>query len=676
MIRQSCPACGMEHDVSVHVSGQRVKCTACGLPFVVQRPESMIALDAHIEPKQRPKRPREPRVLTGLPSSHGDTIPGAKDIKIPGYEVFEMLGKGGMGRVYRARQISLDRWVAVKVLNEDLAQHDSFIRRFEKESGALASLNSQNITTIIDRGHVGPLYYFIMEYVGGRSLRQKMGARTDLNQIVDMSVDLCRAVDHAHQRGVIHRDLKPENVLFSDDGVLKVADFGLANIVDPERRLELTRTQVSMGTVNYMAPEQRRDAKHVDHRADIYSVGVIIYEMLVGELPLGRFDAPSKRRDDIDDRVDRLVLKMLDFEPDRRPQRAELVAVTLESIFQRQRRNSSRKHDDSPTNSEPENESAAPPEADSSFPDLIDSKARPVGVDLKILPNKGRTWSSWLIWIIGGFIFLAAASAGVVAWLLHRSFEKAPGDLVVQQAADGYAVMVVHPRQVKYLSPQDRRRDDSGVTTRFDFQPSTQPVMPVTFLGGLWESTRGGLVQDTCKSDFTVNQVPARALFGEKALAQEGIRIKARLSVAPAVFQRAGGKKVAMKEFLEEAFGGVSMLLPLGLRHRVGLGFMNKEGAGLEILLPFCPTDKGFLHRYGEDMEGDDLEISISPRLLTNGQPLEMLLEVKDGRLKLKLADQVLFNELAGFPLGFKGFPSLACQNARCDVKLLEYSHP
>ncbi|HSA23561.1 MAG TPA: protein kinase, partial [Myxococcota bacterium] len=375
MVMQPCPACGAHNDVSIYVSGQKKPCSGCGLTFEVRRSEQTGGAPAEVEARPRPvratraqppvapqRRPVAKVVEAGAqkpaaqepprpaaPADRGKaaepaprapqaakTDQGAAGLEIPGFDLHEVIGKGGMGKVYRAVQHSLHREVAIKVLNEDLAKHPSFIKRFEKEAHSLAALQHPNIATIHDTSHVGPHYFLVMEYIGGLSLRHMLNqGRLPLDQIGELFGKLCRAVDHAHRNRVIHRDLKPENVLFTQGGVLKVVDFGLANILDQNGQWELTRTKVSMGTVNYMAPEQRKDAKHVDHRADIYSLGVMLYEMLTGELPLGRFEDPSRHRAGVPADLDRLVARMLDFEPDRRPQSAELVAATLERLASR-----------------------------------------------------------------------------------------------------------------------------------------------------------------------------------------------------------------------------------------------------------------------------------------------------------------------------------------------------
>ncbi len=253
---------------------------------------------------------------------------------LPGYELLELLGKGGMGEVWRARQKSLDRVVAVKLLPPKFAADREFVARFEKEATALAVLSHPNIIQIYDRGVAGQHYFFAMELVPGKSLRDLLNqGRPPPVQALRLAVQIARAVDHAHEQNVVHRDLKPENILVDGKGHVKVADFGLAGMRGSERDLKLTATSVAMGTINYMAPEQRRDAKHVDHRADLYSFGVMLYELLTGELPIGRFKLPSEKVEGLDPRLDEVVGQLLEPDPAHRPGKAGDVAVKLEEVI-------------------------------------------------------------------------------------------------------------------------------------------------------------------------------------------------------------------------------------------------------------------------------------------------------------------------------------------------------
>lgn len=243
-----------------------------------------------------------------------------------GLEIVRVLGKGGMGVVYQARQPALDRHVAIKILPRKLALDPDFQDRFIREAKALASLSHPNIVTVHDFGAEGGVFFLVMEFVDGVTLRQAMaGGKLGPETALRIVPQLCDALEYAHQEGVVHRDIKPENIILDRKGRVKIADFGLAKLVGNETRLPaLTQTNIVMGTPNYMAPEQIENPKSVDHRADIYSLGVVLYEMLTGELPLGRFKLPSQKVQ-LDVRLDEVVLKALEKEPDRRYQRASHV---------------------------------------------------------------------------------------------------------------------------------------------------------------------------------------------------------------------------------------------------------------------------------------------------------------------------------------------------------------
>ena len=257
---------------------------------------------------------------------------------IPGYRLEKVVGRGGMGEVHEGVQLSLGRQVAVKLLNAELAKDASFVARFEKEGAALAALRHPNIVSIVDKGKTETTYYLVMEFVDGPSLREQM--RNPLfmpGQALKMFEQVCRAIDYAHNRGVIHRDLKPENILFDDQagGIAKVTDFGLAGLDDRADKgglRNLTQTHVSMGTAAYMAPEQQVDARTADHRADIYSLGVLLYELMVGETPKGNFDPPSVKKPSLDKRLDAIVSKCLKPMPADRYQSVNELLIALEPL--------------------------------------------------------------------------------------------------------------------------------------------------------------------------------------------------------------------------------------------------------------------------------------------------------------------------------------------------------
>ncbi|PTL82199.1 serine/threonine-protein kinase [Vitiosangium sp. GDMCC 1.1324] len=234
---------------------------------------------------------------------------------IPGYRLEKLVGTGGMGEVHKAIQLSLGRTVAVKLLSQQLAQEESFVARFQKEAAALATLHHPNIVSIVDKGSTVSTYYLVMEFVDGPSLRERMRTPPeDPLEKIRVMLQICRAIEYAHGRGVIHRDLKPENILFDVQAgdIPKVTDFGLASFLeDTSSRFQLTSTHVAMGTLSYMAPEQKVDAKTADGRADIFALGLIFYEMLVGELPAGHYDPPSRRKPGLDPRLDGIIANCL-----------------------------------------------------------------------------------------------------------------------------------------------------------------------------------------------------------------------------------------------------------------------------------------------------------------------------------------------------------------------------
>ena len=258
---------------------------------------------------------------------------------IPGYELKQLVGKGGMGEVHMATQLSLQRTVAVKLLKHELAKDEQFVGRFEKEGAALATLRHPHIVSIVDRGKAGDTYYLVMEFVDGPSLREKMREPDfDTNRALMAMLLVTRAIEYAHGRGVIHRDLKPENILFDEQagGIPKVTDFGLAGLDEshgPAQR-NLTQTHVSMGTASYMAPEQSFDAKSAGPRADLYSLGVMLYETLTGELPVGQFDPPSTKKPELDKRLDAIVARCLKPNPDDRYPTASALITELEKVVQ------------------------------------------------------------------------------------------------------------------------------------------------------------------------------------------------------------------------------------------------------------------------------------------------------------------------------------------------------
>lgn len=259
--------------------------------------------------------------------------PEALAVLFPQLEIFSLLGHGGMGAVYRARQRGLDRVVALKILPFQYSKDAGFAERFAREARALARLNHTNIVDVYDLGQAGAIYYFLMEFVDGVNLRQMLEShRLTPPEALAIMSQICEAMEYAHGEGVVHRDIKPENILVDHKGRVKIADFGLSKLLGTEAQaVKLTQPGHVLGTMHYMAPEQFENPVAVDHRADIYSLGVVFYEMLTGELPLGRFALPSQKAA-VDARLDELVLRTLEKEPNRRFQQASELRYQVATI--------------------------------------------------------------------------------------------------------------------------------------------------------------------------------------------------------------------------------------------------------------------------------------------------------------------------------------------------------
>jgi serine/threonine protein kinase len=307
-------------------------CKECGAPLTADAPQGLcpqclmkVALGS------------EAGIPSGAPKEKHSAQPPAEIARyFPHLEILELLGQGGMGAVYKARHRNLDRMVALKILPPHSATDAGFAERFNREARALAKLSHPNIVGVYDFGQADGLHYLIMEYVDGLNLRQlEQAGKLPPREALQIIPQICEALQFAHDEGIVHRDIKPENVLLDKKGRVKIADFGLARILGREpESFRLTGAKDFMGTPHYMAPEQIEHPQTVDHRADIYSLGVVFYEMLTGELPLGRFAPPSSRMGglQIDVRLDEVVLRALEKEPERRYQHASEVKTDVETI--------------------------------------------------------------------------------------------------------------------------------------------------------------------------------------------------------------------------------------------------------------------------------------------------------------------------------------------------------
>ncbi len=256
------------------------------------------------------------------------------------FRLVARLGAGAMGTVYRARQISTPRDAAVKVLSRELAGRPDFVQRFRREARLMARLNHPHVVRCYAVGESHGFHYLALEYAGGGSVQswlEKLG-RFDLADALAVVVGCARGLQYAHEHRLVHRDIKPDNLLFSTEGVVKVADLGLARATDDE--LSLTRTGIAIGTPLYAPPEQCRDARQADARSDLYALGGVLYHLLAGRPPFeagnflelikakerGTFTPLRRQRPDVPETVERVVTRLLARLPEQRyPDCGELI---------------------------------------------------------------------------------------------------------------------------------------------------------------------------------------------------------------------------------------------------------------------------------------------------------------------------------------------------------------
>lgn len=333
----------------------------------------------------------------------------------PQLEILSCLGRGGMGVVYKARQISLDRLVALKLLAPEREKDPEFSERFAREAQALAKMSHPHIVTVHDFGQAGGFFYLLMEYVDGANLRQLLLAhKFTQEQALGVVPPLCDALQYAHDRGIVHRDIKPENLLMDRDGRLKVADFGLVKMLGSDA----SGDDRPMGTPDYMAPEQSGDPGKVDNRADIYSLGVVIYEMLTGELPGKSFQPPSAKTG-VDSRLDEVVHRAMEQEPDQRYQQASFLKTEVEHITGTSAR-------------------LAPPFAPSSSvgtPDPAGIKSSVEAPAVAMMVVSGLALCGHLFVVLGGFLLMLGVGGFAGSWM--------PGFLKAGHGALGVALLIL-----------------------------------------------------------------------------------------------------------------------------------------------------------------------------------------------------------------------------------------
>ncbi|MBW9144135.1 Stk1 family PASTA domain-containing Ser/Thr kinase [Clostridium sp. CM027] len=260
------------------------------------------------------------------------------------YELLEKIGEGGMAIVYKAKCRLLNRYVAVKILKEEFSNNIDFMDKFKKEASSVASLSSNNIVNIYDVGQERDINYIVMEYIKGKTLKEIILENGSMNydQIIDYGMQIAKALECAHKNNIIHRDIKPHNILVTEDGTVKVTDFGIAKAASS---VTITNTSTVMGSAHYFSPEQAK-ASFVDCRTDIYSFGIVLYEMSTGQVP---YDAespvsvalkhiqeqvvpPKKINGNVPENLNKLILKAIEKEPIKRYQTANEMFLDLQRI--------------------------------------------------------------------------------------------------------------------------------------------------------------------------------------------------------------------------------------------------------------------------------------------------------------------------------------------------------
>ncbi len=359
-LRLVCPSCRRDRPISRYSSDARYECKSCKEKLILDGESEEGSRSSDATKVNLPLSPRSPSSSQILSSSSNigsgrDGSGGVDDDAvlgkvIGGCQILERLASGGMGVVYKAKQLKLGRIVAVKVLSEDLARDRKYVHRFLREAQSAAELNHGNIVHIIDVGEINSIFYIIMEFVDGSNLRDILDVQNvlDAERVLEIALQASQALQHAHKRGIIHRDIKPENIMITREGIVKIADLGLAKKIHPDRRDKgITQTKAIMGTPYYMGPEQIKDFREVDGRTDIYSLGVTMFRALTGQVPFdgrtpvevmikvveGKRPKISSLRQGIPADVEALVDKMMERNPDNRFQTFTEVMRGLDSAL-------------------------------------------------------------------------------------------------------------------------------------------------------------------------------------------------------------------------------------------------------------------------------------------------------------------------------------------------------
>ncbi len=338
VLELECPACREVNSITSYAPGVEYRCPRC---------RSLMVLTDPARPKGGLKAAPPPYVEEHkVPETDEDPLISKV---IGGCQILKKIARGGMGVVYEARQLNLGRIVAIKILSEELAKDRTYVERFIQEARSAAVLSHGNIVHINDVGEHNGIFYFIMEHIDGENLRDILQRGVlEVSRAVEIGLQVSHALQHAHSRGIIHRDIKPENIIVTPEGVVKLADMGLAKRVAPGSATGITNAGSILGTPFFMAPEQAKDFRQVDRRSDIYSLGVTLYKALTGKVPFdgrspievmikaidGKHPSIRELRPEVPADLEAVVERMMDRDPDRRFQDSSDVIAALKAVSQ------------------------------------------------------------------------------------------------------------------------------------------------------------------------------------------------------------------------------------------------------------------------------------------------------------------------------------------------------
>ncbi|HAA53815.1 MAG TPA: hypothetical protein DCE42_03630 [Myxococcales bacterium] len=588
MMQQSCPHCHQQQDVSRYAFGETHICTVCGGAFYIEQYDAQSPMNGNLALAPRPTRVvnggRQAKQAKALDhkAARLEEVRKARrpNLVVEGYDIKECRGRGGMGQVYRAVQKSLGREVAIKTLDASLARNQASVMRFTKEAAAMARLRHPNIVHVIDRGRVGSKHYFIMEFVDGPSLRDLLqdGAFSP-PEALRIMLQIARTMEYAHGEGVIHRDLKPENILYTNAGVLKVADFGLAGVNQETTHIrKLTKSFVSMGTECYMAPEQRRDAKNVDMRADIYSSGVIFYELVTNQLPL--IHVPKEKGAICPDnqKLEDVIRRCLEPTPDKRYANTTKLCEAIEEVI------ATLDQSKVPT---PRDTVIDTPAA---VYDINEDDPISFGNRLSLWPNRLHSsisdfashWTtSWqrpaikrMFWS-GGLLAGLGLAVGIFFILSPRPPQ--PKSLNGSEAGPSW---YKQPAQAKQLSAHSS-------ALRFDFAQRAlhtnwgRHPRPQWSLKGNWSAIPGVLTQNTYKDFFVRNHRNCWATYTGHILSPKAFEVSADAQFQPPTIPHKG-RKLDLNEYIQRV---LSKSQRFTRYPTIGVGVRGFSGGEISFLL-------------------------------------------------------------------------------------------